>query len=211
MLYNVFSTEIFIQSYNLTMSLAPWRSAIAHALHRNRSLVYARYLQLATVRANGRPANRTVVFRGFLEDTNQLKFITDARSEKADEIQQQPWAEVCWYFPNSREQFRLAGSLTLVNNYDISNLQSARIKIWQELSDAARLQFAWPDPGKARVQEAEAFTPPPPDAAQPLPNFCLLLLDPVEVDHLELRGEPQNRIIYHFDENQSWSCAEVNP
>lgn len=193
------------------MSLAPWRSAIAHALHRNRSLVYARYLQLATVRANGRPANRTVVFRGFLEDTNQLKFITDARSEKADEIQQQPWGEVCWYFPNSREQFRLAGSLTLVNNYDESDLQSARIKIWQELSDAARLQFAWPDPGKARVQDSTAFTPPPPDAAQPLPNFCLLLLDPVEVDHLELRGEPQNRRIYHFDENQSWSCAEVNP
>ncbi|MEH1951456.1 MAG: pyridoxamine 5'-phosphate oxidase, partial [Nostoc sp.] len=27
------------------MSLAPWRGAIAHALHRNRSLVYARYLQ----------------------------------------------------------------------------------------------------------------------------------------------------------------------
>jgi pyridoxamine 5'-phosphate oxidase len=47
------------------MSLAPWRSAIAHALHRNRSLVYARYLQLATVKANSHPANRTVVFRGF--------------------------------------------------------------------------------------------------------------------------------------------------
>ncbi|MFN6535438.1 MAG: Npun_F5749 family FMN-dependent PPOX-type flavoprotein [Nostoc sp. EkiNYC01] len=194
------------------MSLAPWRGAIAHALHRNRSLVYARYLQLATVQANGRPANRTLVFRGFLEDTNQLKFITDSRSAKADQIQQQPWAEVCWYFPNTREQFRITGCLTLVDNDDShQHLKPARISTWQELSDTARLQFAWPHPGKTRVKEAQAFEPPAPDPVQPLPNFCLLLLDPVEVDHLELRGEPQNRKFYGRDENQEWFCEEINP
>ncbi|MBN3895173.1 MAG: pyridoxamine 5'-phosphate oxidase family protein [Nostoc sp. NOS(2021)] len=194
------------------MSLAPWRSAIAHALHRNRSLVYARYLQLATVQANGRPANRTLVFRGFLEDTNQLKFITDTRSAKADQIQQQPWAEVCWYFPNTREQFRITGCLTLVSGDDShQDLQPARISMWQELSDAARSQFAWPHPGKPRVQTPEAFVPPAPDPMQPVPNFCLLLLDPVQVDHLELRGEPQNRWLYHRDENQEWSSQAINP
>lgn len=194
------------------MTLAPWRSAIAHALDRNRSLVYARYLQLATVQPNGRPANRTLVFRGFLEDTNQLKFIIDSRSAKADQIQQQPWAEVCWYFPNTREQFRITGCLTLVGNDDChQNLQPARISIWQELSDAARLQFAWPHPGKPRVKTPEAFAPPAPNPVQPLPNFYLLLLDPVQVDHLELQGEPQNRKFYHCDENQEWFCEEINP
>ncbi|MEH2296500.1 Npun_F5749 family FMN-dependent PPOX-type flavoprotein [Nostoc sp.] len=194
------------------MSLAPWRSAIAHALDRNRSLVYARYLQLATVQANGRPANRTLVFRGFLEDTNQLKFITDARSAKGDQIQQQPWAEVCWYFPNTREQFRFTGCLTLVSGDDSDqDLQPARISMWQELSDAARLQFAWPHPGKPRVETPEAFAPPAPNPVQPVPNFCLLLLDPVQVDHLELRGQPQNRKFYRRDQNQEWFCEEINP
>ncbi|MEH2147435.1 Npun_F5749 family FMN-dependent PPOX-type flavoprotein [Nostoc sp.] len=195
------------------MSLAPWRGAIAHALHRNRSLVYARYLQLATLQANGRPANRTLVFRGFLEDTNQLKFITDNRSAKADQIQQQPWAEVCWYFPNTREQFRITGCLTLVSGDDSDRdfLQPARIAMWQELSDAARLQFAWPHPGKLRVENPEAFAPPSPEPVQPVPNFCLLLLDPVQVDHLELRGEPQNRWLYHSDEQQEWSSQAINP
>lgn len=194
------------------MILAPWRSAIAHALHRNRSLVYARYLQLATVQPNGRPANRTLVFRGFLEDTNQLKFITDSRSAKADQIQQQPWAEVCWYFPNTREQFRITGCLTLVSSDDShQDLKLDRISIWQELSDAARLQFAWPHPGKPRLENPEAFAPPAPDPVQPLPNFCLLLLDPLQVDHLELRGEPQNRKFYRRDENQEWFCEEINP
>ena len=194
------------------MILAPWRSAIAHALHRNRSLVYARYLQLATVQPNGRPANRTLVFRGFLEDTNQLKFITDTRSAKADQIQQQPWAEVCWYFPNTREQFRITGCLTLVGNDDShQDLQPARISIWQELSDAARLQFAWPHPGKPRVENPEAFEPPAPNPVQPVPNFCLLLLDPIQVDHLELRGEPQNRWIYCRNDQQEWSSEAINP
>ncbi|MBD2343592.1 Npun_F5749 family FMN-dependent PPOX-type flavoprotein [Anabaena subtropica] len=193
------------------MSLAPWRSAIAHALHRNRTLVYARYLQLATVRANGHPANRTVVFRGFLKDTNQLKFITDARSEKIDQIQQQPWAEVCWYFPNTREQFRLTGQLTLVGNDEsYPHLQTARITTWQELSDPARLQFAWPHPSQPREDQA-AFNPPPPDTQKPVGNFCLLLLEPTQVDHLELRGEPQNRWLYHRDDNQEWSTQAVNP
>ncbi|MEH2023181.1 Npun_F5749 family FMN-dependent PPOX-type flavoprotein [Nostoc sp.] len=194
------------------MSLAPWRGAIAHALQRNRSLVYARYLQLATLQTNGRPANRTLVFRGFLEDTNQLKFITDNRSAKADQIQQQPWAEVCWYFPNTREQFRITGCLTLVSGDDFhQGLQPARIAMWQELSDAARLQFAWPYPGKPRIQEAGAFEPPPPDSVEPVPNFCLLLLDPVQVDHLELRGEPQNRSLYCRNEQQEWSSETINP
>ncbi|MEH1829372.1 MAG: Npun_F5749 family FMN-dependent PPOX-type flavoprotein [Nostoc sp.] len=194
------------------MPLAPWRSAIAHALHRNRSLVYARYLQLATLQANGRPANRTLVFRGFLEDTNQLKFITDVRSAKADQIHQQPWAEVCWYFPNTREQFRITGCLTLVSGDDCDRvLQPARIAMWQELSDAARLQFAWPHPGKPRVESPEAFAPPAPEPIQPVPNFCLLLLEPIEVDHLELRGEPQNRWLYRRDDQQHWSSQTINP
>ena len=194
------------------MSLAPWRGAIAHALHRNRSLVYARYLQLATLQTNGRPANRTLVFRGFLEDTNQLKFITDNRSAKADQIQQQPWAEVCWYFPNTREQFRITGYLTLVSSDDFhQDLQPARIAMWQELSDAARLQFAWPYPGKPRIQELSAFEPAAPDPVEPAANFCLLLLDPMQVDHLELRGEPQNRWLYCRNDQQEWSSEAINP
>ncbi|MFM2061580.1 MAG: hypothetical protein RLZZ507_1250 [Cyanobacteriota bacterium] len=193
------------------MSLAPWRSLITRALHKNRSLVYSRYLQLATVRENGLPANRTVVFRGFVEDTNQLKFITDIRSAKAEQISKQTAAEICWYFPNTREQFRIAGQLILITANSYPHLQAARMKMWQELSDAARLQFAWPDPGEMRVRTPEAFTPPAPDNIEPVENFCLLLLEPTEVDHLELRGEPQNRTFYQIDENQSWYYQEINP
>ncbi|MDJ0619293.1 MAG: pyridoxamine 5'-phosphate oxidase family protein [Calothrix sp. MO_192.B10] len=193
------------------MPLAPWRSLISRALHRNRSLVYARYLQLATVKQNGRPANRTVVFRGFWQETNKLKIITDSRSQKFTEIQEQPWGEICWYFPKTREQFRLTGEITLVNSNNNNNdLQNARHSTWQEISDNARIQFAWAHPGEKRAN-LEAFSPPLPDGIVPLDNFCLLLFEPVEVDHLELKGEPQNRWLYTKNELGNWETLEVNP
>lgn len=196
------------------MDLSPWRSPLARALHRNRSLAYSRYLQLATVRPDGRPANRTVVFRGFWNDTNQLKFAIDSRSQKTEQIPLQNWAEVCWYFPKTREQFRILGQLTLVTDQsDNVSLSQAREQLWRDLSDAARVQFAWAQPGAPRA-DAATFEPPVPDALMPLPNFCLLLLDPDQIDHLELRGDPQNRYLYtrSTDEKAAdWSVQSVNP
>ena len=159
------------------MSIAPWRSFLANALKKNRSQPHSRYFQLATVRSDGIPANRTVVFRGFLENTNRLKIITDARSEKIIEIKNQSWGEICWYFTNSREQFRIAGNMIIIDaNHQDYELLKVRESTWQDLSDNARIQFAWAHPGEARANP-EAVSPPQPDENKPLDNFCLLLFD----------------------------------
>lgn len=192
------------------MSLAPWRSPLARALHRNRSLPYARYVQLATVRPDGRPANRTVVFRGFWNETNQLRFVSDRRSQKIGQLQTCPFAEVCWYFPKSREQFRLSGLMQVVQSQEADEpLQKARWQSWQDLSDNARTQFVWPDPGEARSPQS-AFKVSPPDPSPPPDTFCLLLLEPDQVDHLELRGDPQHRTHYRYQDD-TWTMANLNP
>lgn len=194
----------------IQQDLAPWRSPLARALHRNRSQPQSRYFQLATVQANGKPANRTVVFRGFVEASNRLKIITDRRSEKIQQIQQQPWGEICWYFSKSREQFRLAGELIVICDRD-SEFDNERNTTWQNLSDSARLQFAWPHPKETRSPDRAAFEPPPPSPETPVENFCLLLLDPQQVDYLSLRGDPQNRHLYWREDAQTWRDREVNP
>lgn len=193
------------------MSALPWRILLERALDHHRNLTYARYFQLATTAADNRPANRTVVFRGFDAERDRLKVVVDLRSNKIHQIVERPWAEACWYFPETWEQFRLSCKLILVtvDNADMA-LQTARQTSWQKLSDAARLQFAWSDPGKPRA-EAAAFSPPPPNPVEPLPNFCLLLLEPVQVDYLLLRGEPQNRWLYCRKDNSEWSVQEINP
>ncbi len=201
---------------------SPWRSVLAHALHAHRHQPESRYLQLATVDRQQRPTNRTVVFRGFWAETNWLKFITDTRSQKFMHIQEQPWVEVCWYFPKTREQFRIAGQLhAMIHDNDESSHPpnqgtSPRVQQWRELSDAARLQFAWPTPQESRESDKAThqglFNPEPPDPQNPPSNFCLLLLEPYQVDYLKLRGNPQNRYLYtRLLDQESWQVQEVNP
>lgn len=61
-------------------AVAPWRDVLKRALGANRGVRHSRYVQLATVRPDGRPANRSVVYRGFLgEDSDVLTFVTDSR------------------------------------------------------------------------------------------------------------------------------------
>ncbi|MCS6781609.1 MAG: pyridoxamine 5'-phosphate oxidase family protein [Gloeomargarita sp. SKYBB_i_bin120] len=191
------------------MGLAPWRVPLARALHRNRALVYSRYAQLATVDAQGRPHNRTLVFRGFCRDTDTLAFVTDRRSEKVQQIDHQPWGELCWYFPQTREQFRLAGVLELVDSHHRDPLaQAERRERWQTLSTASRQQFLWPHPGQPRTGDWRVEDAVP---AEPPAHFCVLWLHPQQVDHLELRGQPQNRYRYWRTPSGEWAMVEVNP
>lgn len=195
--------------------LAPWRSPLSRALHRNRSLPYARYFQLATVRGDGAPANRTVVFRGFsdrLDSPNTLKIITDHRSRKLSQLQTNNRAEACWYFPKTREQFRLSGMLVAatMRGEQGESAEQERCTTWQNLSDAARLQFAWPEPGDRRTENPRDFTPKAPDSQAPPSTFVLLYLVPDRVDWLDLRGNPQDRIIYHQNAD-GWFSLSVNP
>lgn len=196
-------------SLSQTVALAPWRSPLARALHRNRSRPYSRYFQLATITPAGRPANRTVVFRGWLPDSNTLTLITDQRSAKVADIAAHPWAEACWYFTDTREQFRLAGSIQVVTAEANSTLLQARQNSWAVLSDNARQQFYWPHPAQPRTAEAD-FSPKEIQATPPA-EFCLVLLEPDHVDHLELRGEPQNRTLYDRQPDGTWQIKAVNP
>ena len=202
---------LLLQAQTMTM-LPPWRSPLSGAIHRNRSKPYSRYFQLATVTPEGYPSNRTLVFRGFLkDDRSSLKIITDVRSAKIRDIEQQDVGEVCWYFPETHEQFRIQGVLRLVKAQDEDeDLLKARQVTWQNLSDAARSQFAWADPGQP-VTEKPIIDVEFSDSNLPLDTFCLLLLVPQRVDHLQLRGDPQKRHIYQLEADTTWSSQQVNP
>ena len=192
------------------MSLAPWRSPLARALHRNRSKAYSRYPQLATVRADGRPANRTVVFRDFLPDTDSLLFVTDIRSAKVKQMAHQPYGELCWYFTKTREQFRLGGHLSLLTVQDDAPAAvQTRQHAWEKLSANGRQQFAWPEPGEPRT--AQGYERIDLDTSPPLSTFAVLIVTPDWVDHLELRGDPQNRHQYWQEPDQSWRSQAINP
>jgi pyridoxamine 5'-phosphate oxidase len=73
----------------------------------------ARWLQLATVAADGTPRVRTLVFRGW-SAASQLELLTDGRSAKLEELQANPAVELCWLLPRARCQFRLRGQVQIL-------------------------------------------------------------------------------------------------
>jgi pyridoxamine 5'-phosphate oxidase len=191
-------------------SLAPWRHVLGRSLHRNRALVYARYFQLATVRVNGRPANRTVVFRGFLPESNQIAVITDQRSQKISQIEQNGWAEICWYFPKTREQFRFAGVLNIVDAVHLKETwQKAYHETWQKLSEAARAQFYGVAPGQLRV--SGLIEPDKASSDDSPESFRLLVFEPEDLDYLNLTTHPHDHYRYWFDEDGQWQREWLTP
>ncbi|MEN9277274.1 MAG: pyridoxamine 5'-phosphate oxidase family protein, partial [Thermostichus sp. DG_1_5_bins_95] len=111
-----------------------WRALIQAALHRNRSDPGARYIQLATVDPQGHPRNRTVVFRGFLGNSERILMAVDSRSEKIHHIAHRPQAQICWYFCKTREQFRIAGTLeTIAADHPDPQALKQRLQLWQQI------------------------------------------------------------------------------
>jgi PPOX class probable FMN-dependent enzyme len=202
-----------------------WRAAVLTAIKKNdKHMPYAKYFQLATVKPNGKPANRTVVYRGFLGETAKVTVVTDLRSNKVEELARNAAGEFAWYFPESREQFRIAGDLTVVTK-DSSSMQKERLDAWGRMSPNGRAQFLWPEPGfpqldddanengaraeKSHKQTFEVDEAATRDAKNAAENFCLVVMDVNEVDHLSLRSN--RRYVHVRDENGEWGVTEVNP
>jgi pyridoxamine 5'-phosphate oxidase len=92
---------------------APWLKSLTRTITLNASIAFSKYFQLATVSAQGMPSVRTVVYRGMSADN--IIMVTDNRSEKMQHLRAQPHAEIAWYFPLTREQFRIFGRVVTID------------------------------------------------------------------------------------------------
>lgn len=194
-------------------SQAPWRKLLSTSLETNAHLKHSKYFQLATVKLDGRAANRTVVFRGFVEGTDKIKFTTDSRTAKVGQIRANSYGEICWYFTDSWEQFRILGVLDLIDDSTTDPIKlSLRERAWFDSSIKSRSQFAGPSP---RLPVLEGGPEPQVDASQgPLHSFCLVTVEAEEVDYYNLKEG--KRILFHRSvqgQNQDfhWNEEVVNP
>jgi PPOX class probable FMN-dependent enzyme len=187
-------------------TLPSWRDSLDAQLERHAHLPHSRFVQVATVREDGRPANRTLTFRFFLQD-GRLLFTADTRTEKATQLVANPWAEACWYFTESRVQVRLLGTMRFVAETADEELRQARLRTWRERSDESRQSFAWPHAGQP-LSAAEHFSNVAPEI--PPENFALLILAPERVDILDLVQTPHSRVIHQLADSM-WTAEAVNP
>ncbi|XP_021893062.1 pyridoxine/pyridoxamine 5'-phosphate oxidase 2 isoform X3 [Carica papaya] len=92
---------------------APWKQLLLDAIESNSSFKHSSYFQLATIGSNGRPSNRTVVFRGFEESSEKIKINTDARTRKIEELKKCPFAEQrekSWFASSMKSRLQYLGA-----------------------------------------------------------------------------------------------------
>lgn len=154
-----------------------------------------------------------------------VKMITDSRSEKIAHLASYPHAEIAWYFVKTREQYRLSGRIDVISSStEDKALQNARKQQWGNLSDNAKVQFLWPFPKQPSPpdQDPNVFTPELPTGAAggPPDTFCCLLMRVEDVDHLELKPNPQQRTTHSRKGEEEgegeeceggWEVTKVNP
>jgi len=185
-------------------TLPPWRPLLRAAREREGRSPAARWLQLATVAANGTPRLRTLVFRGWGAPA-ALDLLTDGRSAKTAELALQPAVELCWLLPKARAQFRLRGQLQVVAE---PLLEQERQRHWQALSPGGRALWGWPEPGAPL--ERDACFPQELAAALPLPeHFVLLRIALEQVELLTLSGHPHRRRRWRLATD--WREEDLNP
>ncbi|KAG9144834.1 hypothetical protein Leryth_025640 [Lithospermum erythrorhizon] len=182
-------------------SSAAWKQLLLNAVESNSHLKHSSYFQLATIGSNGKPSNRTVVFRGFQDDSDNIQINTDTRTRKVEDLKHCPYAEMCWYFTDSWEQFRINGSVDTIDasNPDPLKLQQ-REKTWFASSLRSRLQYLGPTPGIPSVAEETSTNPHIDPSAGP-------------VDYLNLKSS--DRLIFtstiNSDGETLWNSEKINP
>jgi pyridoxamine 5'-phosphate oxidase len=186
--------------------MSEWVGDLARALEREFGGERPRVCMLATVDKGGLPRARSVVCRRVGPD-GTVWVASDARSEKNEHVKAHPQAEVVFWLPSLREQFRVQGSVKVIGE---SSRDPARAELWRELSDEARALFFWPTPGAKRVDAPESFTQAV-DADKPPPAaFEVLVVRPRRVEHLQLAPHPHRRRRWMLAGN--WNAGiEVNP
>jgi pyridoxamine 5'-phosphate oxidase len=164
---------------------------------------------LATADAEGAPSVRLVVVRRLDPDTGAAVIATDARSDKAAHLRNRPEAEISFWLPGPRVQYRLRGTVRIEKDLGPPVAAANRTELWLSLSDAARALFAWPAPGLPRTKGPGAFPDRVPSSAAIPDTFLALSLRPDRVERLDLRPHPHQRTRWRIE--IGWVLEELNP
>ena len=174
-----------------------WRQSLKASQSKEGKLASNRWVQIANVSKNNQPRVRTVVFRGWLDNSTMLIY-TDKRSQKYVDLETNNNIEVLWLFFKTKSQYRFKGKVyKLEDDY----------QYWDNLLEKSKTTWFWPHPGK-KINKNKII--PTTDIPLHKPNnFSVLKIYINEVDLLKLENPIHKRFIWKRINN--WECIEVNP
>lgn len=146
-------------------------------------------LTVATVDASGGPHARTVVLRGFDAPRREVRFHTDVRSPKVEQIGADGRVALHWYDPARRLQIRIAATATIHHGDAIAEAA------WQASQPMSRACYTTSEPPGTPL-EAVLPAPPPPaaDDTSGLTAFAVISCRFESVELLSLHASGHERI-----------------
>lgn len=81
-------------------------------------------VNLATATKDGKPSNRMVLLKQF--DEKGFVFFTNLESRKGMEIKENPFASMCFFWPEINKQVRIEGKLEPVSDIEADNYFDSR-------------------------------------------------------------------------------------
>jgi len=172
-------------------------------------LLDANAMTLSTAGENGRPSSRMVLLKGV--DEQGFRFYTNYSSRKAQELQQNPYASLCFYWAPLERQVRIEGKVEklsheLSKNYFHHRPRLSQLGAWasrQSTKVASRKQL---ETSFLRIKEQF-------DGKEiPLPDFWGgYRLVPDRIEFWQGRsGRMHDRICYEKSEGE-WNIFRLSP
>ncbi|KAK8969080.1 Pyridoxine/pyridoxamine 5'-phosphate oxidase 2 [Platanthera guangdongensis] len=165
-------------------SIISWISLIFHNIDSIVELEHTRHFILKRVGSvNGRNCRSRVFMRGRSpRSSGKCRGRTRSGSRKREEADHLFKCEICWYFTESWEQFRINGRIDVVDTStrDLAK-QQQREKSWFTSSLRSRLQYLGPSPRLPVLHEEPSTNHELDPLKGPVDTFCLLVFYPEQV------------------------------
>ncbi|MFM8608734.1 MAG: pyridoxamine 5'-phosphate oxidase family protein [Hyphomicrobiales bacterium] len=153
---------------------------------------------VSTIALDGRPRARVVVLRAFDRERRHLRFHTDIRSDKFQELHADPRIALLFYDSEEKIQLRIEGRATLHKNDESANAA------WASSQPMSKLCYAVePGPGH-HISARDDFSLPRDRAESETgrAHFAAVIVTIEDIDFLWLGAAGNRRALYKFGDHQ---------
>ncbi|HYW34835.1 MAG TPA: pyridoxamine 5'-phosphate oxidase [Balneolaceae bacterium] len=173
-------------------------------------LTDANAMTLATATKQGVPSARIVLLKGF--DESGFKFYTNYNSRKGRELEQNPSASLCFYWPELDRQVRIEGKARKLSTEKSASYFQQRPRLSQA-SAWASFQSSEIESRETLEKKFKEIKKRFKDQEIPLPDFWGgYLLQPSRIEFWQ--GRPNrlhDRIVYSKINNTDWEIKRLAP
>ena len=168
-------------------------------------------LALGTASKTGIPSVRMVLLKGF--DKNGFVFYTNLKSQKGNELKENPYAAMCFHWKSLLRQIRINGKVSLVSDqvadeYYSSRAYESRIGAWaskqsKELNSQDQLKKTIQDYKKKFTKETDVPRPS---------HWSGWNLSPDSIEFwLDGENRIHERLKYYKDNSGKWIKSLLSP